>query len=207
MHFFDITSIIFILVFLILGLKRGLVKEIFRLAAVLGGFFAALLFYKKACPYTDFIVMPSGFRAALVFLLTYICFAVAILAIGWVVRKIVHLSLLGWADRLLGGVLGIAKALIIIWIFMLCVIAVPVSPVYPLISTSKTFSFFRSIPVSLESIPPAQLLKYVPSPSVMKQPLEKVREAQDKLESFKEKVDSAKTFADSMRIRISRFKD
>jgi membrane protein required for colicin V production len=207
MHFFDITVLIFLSVFVILGLKRGLVREIFRLAAVLGGFFGALVFYKKACSYADFISIPNATRTALVFLLTYICFAVVILSVGWVVRKIVHLSMLGWADRLLGGVIGLAKAAILIWILMLCIAAVPMSPVFQVVSQSKTFTFFKSIPVRLDSIPPAQLLKYMPSASSIKQPLEKVKDARERIDSFREKVDSAKTFADSLRHPTSRFKD
>ncbi|MDR2728712.1 MAG: CvpA family protein, partial [Chitinispirillales bacterium] len=68
--FFDITILVIVLIFAVMGVKDGLVREIFRFGALLGGFFAGFCYYQdlgvhlkavssnpKAVSFTAFIII------------------------------------------------------------------------------------------------------------------------------------------------------
>jgi membrane protein required for colicin V production len=197
MHFIDIISIIACSVFVGFGIKRGFIGEIFRLAAVIIGFIAAFIFYKPLYDLLSFITMPGAAKTALSFLVVYAVIALGVLAVGWVVKKVVHLTLLGWLDRLLGATVGLAKALLLIWLMVLCVQIAPSTAAHKAISKSWTFRIMTAMPLRLKSPSPASLPKLKNVVDV-DSPAETIRKAKEKLDTYKHKVDSAKKRADSL---------
>jgi membrane protein required for colicin V production len=193
MHFFDIIILIFTAVFTGLGIKRGFIGELFRCAAVVAGFATAFLYYRQLSAALTFISMPPSAKTALSFLLVYAGTALTVLGIGWVAKKIVRMTMLGWADRLLGGCVGLIKSLILTWILMLCIALVPGTPLHSAISHSCTFTTYTAIPLHLRSSSPL-----LPASINIGKPIAKIRTVKKNLDNFKEKVDSAKAFSDSL---------
>ncbi len=199
MHFIDIVAAVAVAAFVGIGIKRGFIGEVFRLAAVLLGFAAALFLYGTVYRKLAFVAMPPTAKTALSFLLVYVAVALSVLAAGWLVRKIVHLTLLGWLDRLLGGLVGLAKALILVWILVLCVAVFPISRIHTSVSESFTFKVITAVPFRLKAPSLDSPLPSLRSIVDIDKPIGKLRTARERLDDFKDKVDSAKAHADSLR--------
>lgn len=121
MHTFDIIFAVLAAIFIIIGIKRGFIGEIIRLIAMICGFFGAFLYYSNISELLHFIKLPVYLKNALSFTVLYIIIVLTFLAIGWVIKKIIHLTLLGWLDRLLGAVLGFLKTVLLAWIICLSI--------------------------------------------------------------------------------------
>ena len=110
-----------IIVFSILGLSvvlslfKGLVKEIFSLLSYLGGYLMAA-HYQQSFAQVFIEIIPSKAIAKLIaFIAIYIFTAIIISLIGRVFRSmIMSATKLSIFDRLIGGVVGFGKGLIII---------------------------------------------------------------------------------------------
>ena len=110
-----------IIVFSILGLSvvlslfKGLVKEIFSLLSYLGGYLMAA-HYQQSFAQVFIEIIPSKAIAKLIaFIAIYIFAAITISLIGRVFRSmIISATKLSIFDRLLGGIVGFGKGLIII---------------------------------------------------------------------------------------------
>lgn len=121
MHTLDIVFSVFALIFVTIGIKRGFIGEIIRLAAMIGGFLGAFLYYNDFSVLIQFIKLPSYIRNALSFTILYIAIVLSFLTLGWLIKKVVHLTLLGWLDRLLGAMLGLLKTVLLAWIVCLSI--------------------------------------------------------------------------------------
>ena len=114
MTLFDAAVIAIILGFLARGLWVGFIRQLASVAALILGFVIAGRFHGQLSPILSaFIPWPQ-----LCFLVTYglIFLAVfaGVIAIGFLLKKVVTLSLMGWFDRMLGGIFGLLKAGIIV---------------------------------------------------------------------------------------------
>jgi membrane protein required for colicin V production len=165
MHIFDICAIVLTAVFVLIGIKRGFIQELFRLIAVGGGLIGALLLYKTAFAKLGFLHTPHQIKTIVAFIAVYVALLVGLLLAGWLLKKIIHLSMLGWLDRLWGGVFGFVKAVIIVWICVLLIAIGLPDNFRKAMHTSKTYRTFSKIPVHLTiptslkaALPPAQRL-------------------------------------------------
>ena len=115
MHWLDIIILIVILFFFLIGISRGLISQIFSLAAIAGGFVAGLIFYDMAgsmlIQYN--LVETASTSLLLGFILVVIITFVIIQIIGWLATKMIGKLKLGWLNRLAGGVVGILIGIII----------------------------------------------------------------------------------------------
>jgi len=107
---FDAIILIVFLLFLARGIWVGLVGQLAFLVALPLGFFAAGAFYGKL----GHLLLPVVPNPQSSFLLTYILLFLAtyllIILIGKGLKKVMSITLLGWFDRLMGGLLGLGKA-------------------------------------------------------------------------------------------------
>lgn len=114
MTIFDYGVLMVVAASLLLGLWRGLVSEALALLAWVAAFIVA----REAAPalaalFTAWISDPvlayvAGFAAA------FIAVLVAVGVVRLVLRKLLTMVGLGVADRILGGVFGLARALLIV---------------------------------------------------------------------------------------------
>jgi membrane protein required for colicin V production len=112
MNWLDIV-IIFVAVLLgILGLRQGIVKTVFSIAGLIGGIVLAGRYYGGLAA----LLSPSGATSANIAAYIIILLATLIVAslIGALVAKLVHLTMLGGVDRLVGCILGVVIG------FLLC---------------------------------------------------------------------------------------
>jgi membrane protein required for colicin V production len=189
MHTIDILFFIAAAFFIFIGVRRGLVGEIFRLIALIVGFFAAFLYYQEFATLMRFV--PPTVAQATAFTILYIIAAVAILGIGWIIKKVIHLTPLGWVDYLFGGALGLTKTLLIFWIICLSLSAFPLSRPKLNVKGSLVFQTYKKLPpyLSLDGISKVRAaLKKNGAYDVPK----KIKEASQRIESLKDKVDSVK---------------
>lgn len=189
MHTIDILFIIACVFLIIIGIRRGLVGEMFRLLALAAGFCAAFLFYTEAAAYIHF--GNRYFANALAFILLFLAAAVIIIGIGWVIKKIIHLTPLGWIDCFFGGVIGLVKAVFIFWVVCLSFASFPATVKKMKVNNSFVFSTYKKLPPALEL---DAILKFRDS---MKKSIDRkipaqLRKTQEQLEKLKAQVDSAK---------------
>ena len=112
MNWVDIVIIAVAALFGLLGLWQGFIKALFGIAGLIGGIVLAGHFYQGlALKLSAEGATWAGIAAyAIILIATMIVAGV----IGWVVAKLVHITLLGWLDRLIGGILGVGIGLLLV---------------------------------------------------------------------------------------------
>lgn len=128
MVWIDIVCCVIIALFALLGLWRGFLKSIFKLcawiAALLGAFFATDLIGDFVASNLDI----SGFTVKIIcicvgFLVPFLLFSF----IGHIVNNAVKDSAVSGVNRILGALFGIAKALVICFLFLSVIHLIPAS--------------------------------------------------------------------------------
>ncbi|GJL78255.1 MAG: hypothetical protein NPINA01_12440 [Nitrospinaceae bacterium] len=119
MSLFDSLTVIVLTLSLIYSMVRGMVREIFSLLAYVGGYFLALNFRGDlSSTLRQYISNPTAVEI-LSFGLIFIAGVVGISFLGKGIQKLVHSAPgLSGLDRVFGGVLGLAKGVIILIILM-----------------------------------------------------------------------------------------
>lgn len=109
----DIGIILFLLVLMILGFKRGLVQEVAGLVSLILGFVLAREFQDEAHAFLSQLFGNEEWTYllsyAVVFLL--VIMGVSLLAAG--LRKLMAVTFTAWLDRVLGGLVGLGKGLLL----------------------------------------------------------------------------------------------
>ena len=128
MVWIDIVCCVIIALFALLGLWRGFLKSIFKLcawiAALLGAYFATDIIGNFVASNLDI----SGFTVKIIcicvgFLIPFLLFSF----IGHIVNNAVKDSAISGVNRLLGALFGIAKALIVCFLFLSVIHLIPAS--------------------------------------------------------------------------------
>jgi membrane protein required for colicin V production len=122
--FFDIVVLVVVGILTIAGLFSGMVKQLFGLAGVIGGYMLAMRYYQFCSKYlTSF---SPGTARAISFVLIFLACIVAAYFIGWLVGKIVTISGLGFFNKMGGALLGFVKGCLII-----CVMVIVLNTFFP----------------------------------------------------------------------------
>ena len=110
MQVLDIIISILLVIGLIGGLTKGVVKQIASLAGLIAGILIGKALYM---PVGDWLVavLGSSLETSRVVAFIAILIIVPLLfsIMGWLIAKILHAISLGWLNRLLGAVVGVAK--------------------------------------------------------------------------------------------------
>lgn len=119
MSTFDTLAIIVLAISLVYSLFRGLVREIFSLLAYIGGYFLAIN-YRDGFAATIYEQIPNKTASEIIsFALIFIASVVAISVVGKIVQSMVQSAPgLSGLDRFLGGMVGLAKGVLILIILM-----------------------------------------------------------------------------------------
>jgi membrane protein required for colicin V production len=114
----------------LVGIWRGLVREVFALAGWIAAIAVAMLFAEEAAR-----LIPAGFatplaRTVIAFALLFVVILVATSIAGLLFAKAVRAVGLGLTDRTLGGVFGFARGALILLVLALAagLTAVPKEP-------------------------------------------------------------------------------
>jgi membrane protein required for colicin V production len=189
MHTIDILFLIACVFFIFTGIRRGLVGEVFRLLALIVGFCAAFLFYTEPAAYFNF--SNRAVSNTLAFIIIFIAAALIILSVGWIIKKIIHLTPLGWVDYFSGGAIGLVKAMFIFWVICLSFASFPATVKKMKVNKSIVFSTYKKIPAALKL---GAMLRVRDSfkKSIGFDIPAQVQKARDQVEKLKAQVDSVK---------------
>lgn len=132
MTWLDYAALTILVASVLWGIWRGLVREVISIAAWVLAFLGANLF---AGPLGD--VLPKALptpeiRVAVAFVVVFIAILAVCALVSRMLSKLVHVAGLGELDRSLGGVFGVARALLILLAFALVagLTALPRQPVW-----------------------------------------------------------------------------
>lgn len=120
MKLLDLVILVFLAFFLYRGAKKGLIREIFGLIAVLGALFCAVVFVDVGVAVIkDVGEVPASLSLFISFLLIFISVFVVVWIVGAVLSKLIRLTLLVWFDRLGGLLIGLFKGVLIASLILL----------------------------------------------------------------------------------------
>lgn len=115
----DAGVIIIAIILVIRGIWVGLVRQLASIAALFLGFITAGKYYKQ---FSD-ILSPFIETPQIGFLITYgVLFLLVFLSVvllGFLLKKVMTVSLLGWFDRMMGGLFGLCKSAIVITVLFM----------------------------------------------------------------------------------------
>jgi membrane protein required for colicin V production len=175
MHPFDIIAAAVAIIFVIMGLYRGFVEEALRLIGIVAAFFTGLALYRQLAVHLTFLKLSGAIVSIISFILIFLVTLLALILLGMVAKKIIHLTVLGWVDRLCGGVLGFLKIFFIAWMVVIVVASLPFAKIKHWLTPSRSYAFFIAISPTLKlhgmspSAGPVQnILKANPLPAIVK---------------------------------------
>ncbi len=122
MNVVDIVLGIFIAVLAIRGLIRGLIKEVFGLAALVGGVILSDMFGKQfGNVIYHHITVSATVAYVSAFFIVFIVVYLGFLLVGYVLSSLIKAIQLGWLDRVFGLAFGALKAFLMIAILVFVV--------------------------------------------------------------------------------------
>ncbi len=111
----DTIIIILLLLGVISGYRSGLISEVTSLIALLLGFIAAYHFSGITAEFlTEILGVGGRFLSILAFIVTLILVMMLIIGLGKLVEKFTESLMLGFFNRIAGGVFGLLKSALIL---------------------------------------------------------------------------------------------
>lgn len=108
-----------LIVSVVYSVFKGMVREIFSLLAYFGGYFAALRFQGDASAHVQKVLTNHTAARVVSFILIFFCVSILISFIGKGVRALMKSSGgLSGVDRVMGGLIGLLKGLVLVVIVL-----------------------------------------------------------------------------------------
>ncbi|MCW5198874.1 CvpA family protein [Desulfobulbus sp. F4] len=193
---FDYVIAAILALFLLRGLCIGFVRQLAGTAALVGSYWLAGEYAGQLIPpyMQQFIQRPGAvFLISFggIFLVAALCF----MLIGSLLRNVLEVSLLGWADRIVGGLLGTARAVLVtVLIYMLTAALLP--------SAQSFFQGSLTVPYLNQG---AEIIRQVIRDASMRNDLTPKVPKLDKTE--KKKPDLSKPSADAPKVESATIQD
>jgi membrane protein required for colicin V production len=119
MTLFDFSILALIALSVLFAFARGVVREIVALAAWIVGFVAALRYSGPGSELFAGLAIAPAARHVLAFVLILLVVLIVGALVAWLVKSAVRAVGLGFVDRLLGAVFGLARGVILAMVFAL----------------------------------------------------------------------------------------
>ena len=144
MNWIDITVYIIIIFFVLMGMTRGLVRQVFSISALIGGVIIGLIFYDvfAAMFIKDSLVKNESIANVSAFLIVSFISYLLIQILGWLTTKLMGTLHLSWINRLGGAVLGVIIGFIAALLFTSS-LTIFVSAKDPAITSSATIPYIN----------------------------------------------------------------
>ncbi|MGD8413865.1 MAG: CvpA family protein [Candidatus Latescibacterota bacterium] len=112
----------------IAGLVKGLVRQVIELVGIVVSFFIAVLFAGwLAAILQEHTALPYSPSLVIAALAIFVGGTVGFHFLAMSIRKLVHLTFLGWVDRMCGGILGLIIGMIVASLLVWAALELPVS--------------------------------------------------------------------------------
>lgn len=156
MNSLDVFFVVILGFFLFRGIFRGLVLEISSIAGLVAGFLVSNRYYSDLQPVAARIIPGQEWSQVAAYLGIFLTtmFAVAILSLF--LKKILRMIMLGWLDRLGGGLMGFIKAGLICGLTLL-ILTVFLPRNHELILTSQISPYICAMSQNLSGFLPEEL--------------------------------------------------
>ena len=109
---FDVIVVLVLVFFTLRGFWNGFVGEVAGLVSLVGGLWAAHNFHPLLSGYLTFISAPA-WRQLAAYVLIFIATLVLVGVLARILQKVLSFSFVAWVDKLAGGILGLAKGLLL----------------------------------------------------------------------------------------------
>ena len=109
---FDLIIVLILVFFGTRGFISGFVGEVAGLVSLLGGFWAAHHYHALLAPRLTLIVDLS-WRVIAAYVLIFLGVIISVAILARILQKILSFSFVSWADKLAGGMLGLAKGILL----------------------------------------------------------------------------------------------
>jgi membrane protein required for colicin V production len=134
---YDLVVIGFFALLVLRGIWLGFLKQITCLVALYLGYLVAGQYHDRIFPFLKEISSNPKVVFFTAYVIVFVAVYVAVMLLGKGLAYVVQLTLSGWFDKMLGGLLGAAKALLlIIIIHMVLTFALP--PENKMLTTCRT---------------------------------------------------------------------
>ena len=110
MNSIDFGVIAIILIFLVRGIWIGFVRQLASLAGLILGYLFAGRYYEQISPRLSSMIPSPQLCFLVTYALLFLAVFCGVLALGFVLKKVMSISLLSWFDRFMGGIFGLVKA-------------------------------------------------------------------------------------------------
>ncbi len=114
MNPFDMAVVIIIGFMAILGIFRGLIREVTAIAGLLAGFYCGYFFYQPVGDLFSRYGADGAYVNIVSFILLFCLTFLVITLAGVLIRYLMNLALLGLVDRVLGALFGAVKGVLIV---------------------------------------------------------------------------------------------
>lgn len=119
---FDIAIAIVLLVAFIAGVRKGIIRQLFGLAALLLGVYGAFKFSHVAGHYlSEWFKISGPFVQGISFVVVFILILFLVIFVGRIAAKLISLATLGGVDKILGGVFSVLKIVCILCVLQFIV--------------------------------------------------------------------------------------
>ena len=129
MNSLDFFILTFILIFLIRGLFRGFVRELTTVIGLILGYLVAISYIHilTSILLEYFPTLPNSLVDILCFSALFILTNIILRLIANIITQTLKFAMLGWLNRLLGGLFGLLKSLLIMGIAVFLLNLIPFS--------------------------------------------------------------------------------
>jgi membrane protein required for colicin V production len=128
MSLIDIIVLAIIVLFGVVGGKRGLVWEIMTMAGIVAGLWIPYIFRFEIANFFGRYIGPGHLRiiaTVAAFLFIFIAIYIISSYLGYSLRNLLKKVFLGWLDRVLGVLAGLVKGILIVGLLLVALLASP----------------------------------------------------------------------------------
>ena len=109
---FDLVIVLLLTLFTVRGFIHGFVGEIAGVVSLLGGFWAAHQYHAALAPELTFIAEP-GWRVIAAYVCIFLVVIIGVALVARLLQKVLSFTFVSWADKIAGGMLGLAKGVLL----------------------------------------------------------------------------------------------
>ncbi|MFZ7127336.1 MAG: CvpA family protein [Desulfobacterales bacterium] len=118
MNALDIIIGVILVYCLVRGIFRGLIEEVSSIIGVLGGFYGAFTYYPEAARLLGRWISNDAYANIVGFLIIFALVVILVGILGIVIKYLMNIASLGWADRILGAGAGALKGILIVSVLL-----------------------------------------------------------------------------------------
>jgi membrane protein required for colicin V production len=159
MNLLDPAILIIVVLIAVRGFFRGIIQEAATLIGIIASFFLAFYYYNELARFL--LRYTQNYRVALYFFSFLLLLGLSFFlfrALGLLIKKIVHFTLFGWADRVMGGFFGLIKGVVVVF-FLITLLTLLLPKQHSLINQSRLFPWVISLTDQFALLIPGKITK------------------------------------------------